>query len=131
MKRLIVILALALALPLATYAQHEHHDMGNMTKAEPEQKGEPTSDVQASDSHTAASADQQMDHHHMDMGPHMKLTPLRAATKADEQRAAEIVQKTRGAIEKYNDVKIAEADGYRMFLPNVKHQKMYHFTNYR
>ena len=71
MKRL----ALVLALTLPLYAQHEHHDMGN--KAEPEQK----------DAHTAASADQQMDHKHMDMGPHMKLTPLRPATKADQPRA--------------------------------------------
>jgi hypothetical protein len=27
-------------------------------------------------------------------------------------------------------VKVAEADGYKMFAPNLKHQKMYHFTNY-
>ena len=115
MKKLMLVLALALPL----YAQHEHHDMANMPD-EPEQK-----DPQAS-----ASADAQMSHHHMDMGPHMKLTPVRAATKEDEQRAGEIAKKTRAAIEKYTDSKIAEADGYKMFLPNVKHQRMYHFTNY-
>jgi hypothetical protein len=116
MKKLALVLTLALSLPL--YAQHQHHDMG--ATAEPEQK-----DAQAN-----ASADQQMANRHMDMGPHMKLTPLRAATKADQERANEIAKQTRAAIGKYTDSKVAEADGYKMFLPNVKHQKMYHFTNY-
>lgn len=111
-----LVLVLALTLPL--YAQHDRHDM---PKADPDQR----------DPHAAAAADQQMDHHHMDMGPHMKLTPVRAATEADQQRAAEIVRQTRGAIEKYTDVKVAERDGYKQFAPNLKQQKMYHYTNYR
>ena len=119
MKKLVLLLALTLPL----YAQHEQHDMGNMDmgkKAEPEQK----------DAQTSASADQQMDHHHLDMGPHMKMTPLRPATSADQQRAAAIASQTRAAIEKYTDVSVAEHDGYKKFAPNLKHQKMYHYTNY-
>jgi len=114
MKKLILVLALALPL----YAQHNHHDMG--AKAEPEQK----------DPQTAASADQQMGNHHIDMGPHMKLTPLRPATKADRERAAAVASQTRAAIEKYTDVSVAERDGFKLFAPNMKHQKMYHYTNY-
>jgi hypothetical protein len=34
------------------------------------------------------------------------------------------------AISKYRDTAAAVADGYRMFLPNLKQQKVYHFTNY-
>jgi hypothetical protein len=112
MKRFVLFLALT-ALPL--YAQH---DMSQM-------------DMGQKDAHAGAAADAQMSHHDMDMGPHMKMTRMRPATKADEQRAAAIVKQTRAAIERYSDSKVAEADGYKMFLPNVKHQKMYHFTNYR
>jgi hypothetical protein len=120
MKKLLLVLALVL--PLSVYAQHDMSkmDMGNKPSAA-EQKDGPA----------AASADQQMGHHHMDMGPHMKMTPLRPATKADQQRAAAIAKQTRSAIERYTDVKVAEADGYRMFVPNMKHQKMFHYTNYR
>lgn len=114
MKKLLLLLALTLPL----YAQHQHHDA---PQADPEQKDAPS----------AAAADQQMDHRHLDMGPHMKMTPLRPATQADRERAAAIVRQTRAAIEKYTDVKVAEADGYRMFAPELKHQKMFHYTNYR
>lgn len=62
---------------------------------------------------------------------HMKMTPRRAATHADSARAMELVVAIREAISKYRDPAAAEADGFRMFLPNVKHQREYHFTNYR
>ena len=110
MKRLILILLLA----LPAWAQH---DMGDM----------PMGDAKGAQQ---SGADQQMDHHHMDMGPHMKLTPARPATAADQQRANEILMKTRAAIERYTDVKVAEADGFKQFAPQIKHQHMYHFTNY-
>ena len=34
----------------------------------------------------------------------------------------------RQAIAKYQDVRVAEADGYKMFAPQVKNQPQYHFT---
>src|SRR3954470_3311065 len=124
MKKLLwIVWMVALALPLSTFAQHEHHDMANMDMGKP--------DAAQNDEHATAAADDQMSHHHMDMGPHMKMTPLRPATKADEQRATVIAKQTRSAIEKYTDVKVAEADGYRLFAPKMKHQKMFHYTNYR
>src|SRR3954471_12302887 len=116
MKRLFLVLALLIA--AGAYAQHDHHDMGNMAA---EQKDSPAD----------AAADEQMGHHHMDMGAHMKMTELRPATKEDAKRANDIVVATRAAIERYTDVAVAERDGYRQFLPNVKHQHMYHYPNYR
>jgi len=117
MKKLMLLLALTLPL----YAQHDMSkmDMGNKP-----------SDAEQKDEHAAASADQQMDHQHMDMGPHMKMTALRPATKADSERADQIVKQTRAAIEKYTDVSVAEHDGYKLFAPNMKHPKMFHYTNY-
>ena len=65
---------------------------------------------------------------HMDMGPHMKMTELRPPKPGDQERADEIVAKLRPALEKYRDVKAAEADGYKEFAPNVP-SPMKHFTN--
>jgi len=66
----------------------------------------------------------------MDMGPHMKMTTLRDLKPGDQEKADEVVTAARKAAEKYIDYKVALADGYRIFLPNVP-QKQYHFTNYR
>jgi len=76
-----------------------------------------------------ASAMRSMEGHHMDMGPHMKMTALRVSHPGDDQKAAEIVQAARAVAEKYKDYKVALADGFKIFLPNVP-QKQYHFTNY-
>ena len=62
--------------------------------------------------------------------PHLRLTPDRAPSVADSARAALRVTELRAAIAKYRDVHVAEADGYRIFLPNVP-QPVYHFTNWR
>ncbi|HKO16655.1 MAG TPA: hypothetical protein VJU87_10470 [Gemmatimonadaceae bacterium] len=64
------------------------------------------------------------------MSAHMLLTPARAATHADTVRALAVVDELRRAIAKYRDTSAATAAGFRMFLPNVKHQRVYHFTNY-
>ena len=66
---------------------------------------------------------------HMDMGPHMKMTALRAPKPGDAARAQQIVEQARKASEKYTDYRTALAEGYKIFLPEVP-QKMYHFTNY-
>jgi hypothetical protein len=41
-----------------------------------------------------------------------------------------VVAAARAAAEKYTDYKVALADGFKIFLPNLP-QKQYHFTNYR
>lgn len=62
---------------------------------------------------------------------HLRLSPTRKATVADSVRAREVVKTLRAALAKYTDTAAASADGYRMFLPGVKGQRVYHFTNSR
>jgi hypothetical protein len=82
------------------------------------------------DSEAAKGANVAMSGHDMEMGAHMFMTDLRPANAADEKRAAELVAELRPAIEKYKDYKVALADGFRIFFPNVR-QDQYHFTNYK
>ena len=84
---------------------------------------------QGQDSDAAKGANMAMSGHDMDMGAHMFMTNLRPANVSDEKRAAEIVAELRPAIEKYRDYKVALAEGFVIFLPNVP-QEHYHFTNY-
>ena len=77
-----------------------------------------------------ASAMRAMEGRHMDMGAHMKMTPLRPLRPGDPQKAEAVAVAARAVAEKYQNYKIALADGYKIFLPNVP-QKMYHFTNYQ
>ena len=71
-----------------------------------------------------------MEDRKMDMGPHMKMTTLRELKPGDQEKADQVVAAARKAAEKYTDYKVALADGYKIFLPNLP-QKQYHFTNYR
>ena len=67
----------------------------------------------------------------MTANPHMRMSPIRAASHADSARAAQLVEQARVALAKYKDVRAAERDGYRMFAPGIKNQPVYHFTNLR
>ncbi|HXT16781.1 MAG TPA: hypothetical protein VN706_14175 [Gemmatimonadaceae bacterium] len=60
---------------------------------------------------------------------HMRMTPPRAATHQDTVRALTVAAELKRAIAKYQDTAAAVRDGYRMFLPNVKNQRVFHFTN--
>jgi hypothetical protein len=62
------------------------------------------------------------------MMKHMILSPARVPTKADSDKALAVVKELRVAIAKYQDTTAAVADGYTMFAPNVKNQRVYHFT---
>jgi hypothetical protein len=89
--------------------------------------------AQSSDDHMAGMADHEMGNMTMDsiMSRHMLLSPKRVATHDDSTRALAVVAELRQAIARYKDVSAAERDGFRMFAPNVKNQRVYHFTNYR
>jgi hypothetical protein len=78
----------------------------------------------------SAHAMQAMQGHHMEMGPHMKMTALRPPQPGDAERAAQVVEAARKVAEHYRDYKVALADGFKIFLPNVP-QPQYHFTNSR
>jgi hypothetical protein len=96
------------------------HDMANMAMG-----GDKDSDANNTTAHAMKSMEG-----HMDMGPHMKMTALRAAKPGDAERAEQIVEAARKVSEKYMDYRVALADGFKIFLPNVP-QKIYHFSNYR
>lgn len=79
------------------------------------------------------SANDAMADHDMRMSPHMFMTDLRPHNAGDDQRAAQIVNTLRESIDKYQDYKVALADGFRIFMPNLMPnlpQPIYHFTNY-
>jgi hypothetical protein len=59
---------------------------------------------------------------------HMEMSPIRKATKADSQKAMALVKELRAAIAIYADTMAASRDGYRMFAPQLKNQKTFHFT---
>jgi len=74
------------------------------------------------------AATQMMSSHHMDMGPHMRMTELRPMQEGDRERAERVVDEARKVMAKYQDYHAALNDGFKIFLPNVP-QKQYHFTN--
>jgi hypothetical protein len=62
---------------------------------------------------------------------HMELSPTRRATREDSTRAKQVANELRLALARYQDTTAAVADGYRMFMPNVRTQRVFHFTNYK
>ena len=67
--------------------------------------------------------------HHMMDGAHMRMTALRPANAEDQQRADQIVAVLRDLLQRYKDYRVAEADGYQIFMPQMP-QHEYHFNNY-
>ena len=120
----IAMLAALIAFPAAAFAQsgHDHH------KAPPAAK-----DPKSDNDRMIGMADHAMNHDPADsiMSRHMYLSPERAATAADSARAWAVVADLRRAIGKYKDVSVAERDGFKMFAPNLKNQRVYHFTSGR
>jgi len=137
--RMLAFAALALIFASAAGAQeqsnqHGHDGMSGMDKGEA-QRGADSPEARAateamSGSMSGSMPGHDMSGHDMNMGAHMFMTDLRPANAADEKRAEEILAQLRPALEKYRDYKVALADGYEIFLPNVP-QEHYHFTNYR
>jgi hypothetical protein len=100
-----------------------HDDMSDMTDTE-------MRDMAGMGSDATSHAMRSMQHRQMDMGPHMKMTTLRDLKPGDQEKADQVVEVARKVAAKYVDYKVALADGYKIFLPNLP-QKQYHFTNYR
>jgi hypothetical protein len=98
-----------LALPVAARAQ----GMGGM----------PMDDPPGSAAHEAMAGK-------MTEGAHMRMTPMRPPTRADSARATAIADTLRRALAKYADPAVAERDGFRLFAPNVKNQKVFHYTKW-
>jgi hypothetical protein len=85
---------------------------------------------QQAESDLNATTESMSHEHHHEMGPHMHMSTLRDSQPGDDQKAQEVVEQARQALEKYKDYNAALADGYKIFLPNLP-QKMYHFTNWK
>jgi len=118
--------------PLWGQQQQTSSDMADMNM--PGQSASSTSatdihDMPGMSSDGSAHAMHAMEGHHMDMGAHMKMTTLRDLKPGDEEKANQVVEAARRVAAKYQDYKVALADGYKIFLPNLP-QKQYHFTNY-
>jgi hypothetical protein len=99
-----------------------HDSMPGMDRGQHDSDKNPDAAKAAND----AMSDHDMD---MSMSAHMYMTTLRPANPADERRAEEILAQLRPAIEKYKDYRVALADGFKIFGPNIP-QPQYHFTNY-
>jgi hypothetical protein len=82
------------------------------------------------DPDATAHAMHSMEGHHMDMGPHMKMTTLRPPGPRDAEKAQKVAETARGVMEKYKDYQVALNDGFKIFHPELP-QKQYHFTSYR
>ena len=116
-------LAAAVWFPATARGQMHDHQMGKKT----------ADSTMSGDDHMVGMADHAMADMKRDsnMGLHMEMSARRPATRDDTTRALAVVAELRRAIAKYKDVAVAEHDGYQMFLPNVKNQRVYHFTNRR
>ena len=106
------------------------HDVSAQNTAQPDSSDQPMKGMPGVDGDSRAHAMHSMEGHHLDMGPHMRMTALRESKPGDEERARKVVEAARHVAEKYKDYHTALSDGFQIFLPNVP-QKMYHFTNYR
>lgn len=84
--------------------------------------------IDSTDQPAAAAAQEAMSGP-MSSDPHLRLTPLRGPTAAATARAARLVAQIHAALDTYRDVRVAQAHGFRQFLPGVK-QPVYHFTNW-
>ena len=65
---------------------------------------------------------------HMQMSDHMTMTESRPMTPADTQRGEQIIATMRAKLAKYEDYKVAIADGYVPYMESVP-QDVYHFAN--
>ena len=120
LRHSIIIAALLAAVSGQLYAQHSHDHSDPATPA-------------AHGSHTASdpmagASDMAGDWKMTAMAKHMAYSSTRPLTAQDSVRAAYVINELRQAIAKYQDVKVAQADGYKMFAPEIKNQPQYHFT---
>ncbi len=129
----IMFLAVLIFIASSALAQNQSGGMPGMdmshASSQDQSQNKDMHDMPGMEGNGTAMAMHSMESHHMDMGPHMKMTPLRTPHSGDQAKADEVVTAARAAAEKYKNYKVALADGFRIFLPNVP-QKQYHFTNY-
>lgn len=126
----LIVSGLAVLLATAAAGQQNSHSHPQADEPPGQDHSMPGMNMgEGGDNHAEAGAMHSMQMgHHMD-GAHMQMTPPRAATPEDVQRADQIAAALRQSIERYEDYRVALAEGYRIFMPNLP-QPMYHFTSY-
>ena len=82
-----------------------------------------TAEMEAMDSSVAMSSEMAHD-------AHMRMTATRPPSRGDSARVRGLLEEMHRALGKYEDVSVAEADGFRRFLPSLK-QPLYHYTSWR
>ena len=132
MKRsFLSVFVIGAALTLAAAQQsNSDQDMGGMPMPGHDMSTMPGQNQSDGSDAASTHAMNSMEGHHMDMGPHMKMTALRATQPGDAERAQKVVTAAREVMDKYKDYRVALNDGFRIFHPEVP-QKQYHFTSYR
>jgi hypothetical protein len=128
------IFVLVLAIAVAAAAPAFAHNLGEMGDMEI-QEDQNATQMSPGDVDAMSHGGMDMGHdihmmHSKNMMLHMKWTPERTPTGADEQRAAKLVDILKTTLAKYQDYKVAEADGYKPFHPEFKNQKVIHFTRW-
>jgi hypothetical protein len=125
-------LAVIFSAALAGAQQPSNNSMPGMDMSSPAPTAQPDAmkDMPGMNNDAADHAMHSMESHHMDMGPHMKMTALRDLKPGDADRAQKVLEAARGVMTKYQDYHAALADGFQIFHPEVP-QHMYHFTNYK
>ncbi len=113
---------------LAAQDSHAEHDAHvRETRATAAATAGRRADPAAAATTASMGKDATLDRH---MSAHMRMTPTRARTSADSARAAAVVATMHDALAKYRDVRVAEAEGFKIFAPEITTQRVYHFTHY-
>ena len=129
-KHIVQSLVVAASLSLCAFAQNSSDGMAGMDMSNHSAANTTAmQEMPGMGSDGSAHAMHSMEGRHVDMGPHMRMTTLRDLRSGDAERAQQVADAARKVAEKYQDYKVALADGYKIFLPNLP-QKQYHFTNY-
>src|SRR5271154_4811619 len=111
MKPILAAAALLAFTPLWGQQQESQSGMSNNNASE-------MHDMPGMGNDGSAHAMHSMEGRHMDMGPHMKMTTMRDLKPGDQEKADKVVDAARKVTAKYEDYKVALADGYKIFLPN-------------
>jgi hypothetical protein len=82
------------------------------------------------DEHAAMAAEHAMAGRVSNEDLHLRLTAVRPAATGDSTRAAEILTIMRRELAKYRDVRVAQDDGFRNFIPTTA-APIQHFTKIR
>ena len=126
-SRLGLLTVVAMAAVVVAAGSVDADDMGSMDM------GGMTHQMVPNESEATGSMDRMMSSEMMEHDPmmaaHMGYTPVRPKKDGDQQRADQMVSTLQTALAKYKDYRIAEADGYKPWHPEMK-QPIVHFTKW-